>query len=230
MKLAISFSISPPGAGKGTQAEFLKEKFGLVHFDTGRCIEEKVRSKEAERDPILKREKELFDSGILNTPAWVLELTREATNHIAKSGKGIVFSGSPRTIYEAIGDEKTEGLVKTLADLYGKKNVYFVKININEETTIERNRKRVVCSKGGFPLFSKEDRERCEKLGGEPQKRTLDDPEIIKERLKEYETRTAPIIKRLKEENYSILEIDGNPKPSEVFQLLLKTLNLESRK
>jgi adenylate kinase len=227
MKIAISLTISAPGAGKGTQAELLAKHFDLIHFDTGKYLEKLLHSPRAEKDPILKREQTYFETGILTTPSWILGQAKEQVEKIAKQNKGLVLSGSPRTLYETFGDEKETGLTETLADLYGKENVYFIKLDIDEETTLKRNSKRVVCSIDGFPIFSKEDEEKCEKLGGKPRKRgALDTPKVIKERIREYKERTFPMIKQLKEEGYNVLEVDGSPKPPEVFQLILKALKI----
>ncbi|MAF79550.1 hypothetical protein CL629_00525 [bacterium] len=227
MHIAISLTISAPGAGKGTQAELLAKHFDLIHFDTGKYLEKLLHSKEAEKDPILKREQTNFETGMLTTPSWILGQAREQVEKIAKQNKGLVLSGSPRTLYETFGDEKETGLAKTMADLYGKENVYFVRINIDEKTTLERNSKRVVCSVDGFPILTKKDMERCKELGGKPRKRgALDTPKVIKERIREYNERTFPMISQLKDEGYNVLEVDGSPRPPEVFQLIIKALKL----
>ena len=227
MKVAISLSISAPGAGKGTQAERLAKKLGLVQFDTGTYLQNLLHSEEAEKDHVLKREQINFDTGKLTTPEWILGQVKKEAEKIAKEGKGVVFSGSPRTSFEAFGDEATEGLATHLASLYGKENVYFIRLDISEEATIERNSKRIICSKDGLPIFNKEDEERCRALGGEAVKRVLDDPEVIKVRLKEYRERTYPTIERLKQEGYNVIEVDGSPLPEEVFASVLSKLKIE---
>ncbi|MDP3725284.1 MAG: nucleoside monophosphate kinase [Nanoarchaeota archaeon] len=230
MKIAISLTISAPGAGKGTQAELLANELGLIHFDTGKYLERLLHSPEAEKDPILKREQINFDTGKLTTPEWILGQAKKEAEKIATSGQGLIFSGSPRTLYETFGDEKEEGLANILVRLYGKENVYFIKLDIDEETTIERNSKRMVCSVERFSILTEEDEERCRALGGLPEKRkALDDPEIIRERLKEYRERTFPIIRRLKEEGYNVIEIDGRPFPDEVFDSILRELKIEKQ-
>lgn len=226
MKLALSLSISAPGAGKGTQAEKLAKKLNLVQFDTGTYLQTLLHSPEAESDPILKREQINFNTGKLVTPSWILGQAKKEAERIASQGNGVVFSGSPRTMYEAFGDSGADGLTPKLAALYGKENCYFIQIDINEATTLERNSKRVICSKGGFPIFNKEDEERCKALGGSPEKRILDAPEVIKVRIKEYKERTYPIIERLRSEEYNVIEVDGTPLPDEVFKSILEKLNL----
>src|SRR3989344_9696421 len=99
----------PPGAGKGTQANLIAGKFGMIHFDTGKYLEQFLHNPETKNDPEIKKVKEIFDSGALVTPSFVLKIISEKTKEVAKSGFGIVFSGSPRTFYEAFGDKKNQG-------------------------------------------------------------------------------------------------------------------------
>src|SRR3989344_5922357 len=101
----------PPGAGKWTQANLLAGKLGLIHFDTGKYLEQTVHDPENQNNPEIKKEKEIFDSGKLLTPSFVLKIISQKTKEVSKSSFGIVFSGSPRTLYEAFGDEKNQGLI-----------------------------------------------------------------------------------------------------------------------
>ena len=96
--------MGPPGAGKGTQAELVAYKFGLIHFDTGRYIETLFR----ERQMPLKIRKE-FAVGDLVNPVWTLKVLQKQIEKIATTGYGILLSGSPRTVFEAFGDTKNKG-------------------------------------------------------------------------------------------------------------------------
>ena len=107
----------PPGAGKGTQANLLAGRLGLIHFDTGKYLEQLLHDLELQKNPEIKKAREIFDSGALVTPSFVLKVTSEKTREIAKASWGIVFSGSPRTIFEAFGDSKNEGLIFSFLNL-----------------------------------------------------------------------------------------------------------------
>src|SRR3989338_6557098 len=74
----------PPGAGKGTQANLLAWTRGFVHFDTGRHMERVVHDPARQNDPIIARERELWESGKLNTPGWALELVTVETRTIGR--------------------------------------------------------------------------------------------------------------------------------------------------
>src|SRR3989344_1402294 len=99
MKKAILI-FGKPGAGKGTQADRIADKFGLVHFDTGKEIEWTVHDQARGGDLVIQRERHLFDTGKLNTPEWARVLFVRRIREIAEGGSGIIFSGAPRTLYE----------------------------------------------------------------------------------------------------------------------------------
>ena len=217
----------PPGSGKGTQAELLTRKFNFIHFDTGRYLEGIYRDPKRQKNPLISREKKLFDSGKLNTPAWVLKVVSGATRRIAKAGFGIVYSGSPRTIFEAFGDRKHKGLLSTLIKLYGKKNIIVIKLNVKSQTSIRRNSRRVVCSVCSLPILAGSKSKKCSFCAGSARKRTLDKPEIIKVRLKEYRERTYPILRKVKSRGFKVKEINGEPAPYKVHKQVIKVLSLK---
>lgn len=227
MKKAIII-YGPPGSGKGTQAELLARKFNFIHFDTGRYLEELLRSKAALKDKILRREKNFFDRGILCTPSWVLKIVSQAVTTIGRSGAGIVFSGSPRTLFEAFGDSKQKGLLAILDKIYGHQNILIIKLKVKPAISIQRNSHRLICSVCGLPALRWAKIKTCPFCAGPFRKRTLDKAAIIKIRLKEYEQRTSPLLKRAKKAHYHIIEINGEPKPYQVFADLVKKIKIRN--
>ncbi len=205
-----------PGSGKGTQANLAANAFGLVNFDTGRYLERLWYDPKRQRDPVVRREKQLFESGKLNTPSFVLNEVTKAVKAIAKKDLGVVFSGSPRTMYEA------ERLIPTLMRLFGKKRVFFFFLNVPPEVAIERNSKRRLCTFCKTPLLARyypsKNPKYCPVCAGALYKRTLDNVDVIPKRIAEYNERTAPILGYLKEHGYDIARIDGRTKPFEVFR------------
>jgi len=216
----------PPGAGKGTQAELLVRNFNFIHFDSGRFIEQLVHSSAADYDPILKREKINFDTGKLCTPSWVLKVSTKKTKQMAKSGYNIVYSGSPRTVYEAFGDKKTKGLLEILIKIFGKENVFIVQLLVPPSVSMSRNKVRRICSVCGLPAMKNNFLTHCLFCGGVMRTRTLDKPSVIKVRLKEYQKRTYPILKGAKKMGIKIFKVDGKPLPYKVHQQIVKKLNL----
>ena len=213
----------PPGAGKGTQANLLANKFGLIHLDTGKYLESVVHDPGNQRDAFIDQLRHDFDTGKLLDPAWVYKIVKERTQKIADSGFGIVYSGSPRTYPEAFElEDGTHGLVSVLERLYGRDNVYPILLTVQPATSIHRNSNRLICSICETAVMYHEHAtpEFCPLCGGLFKRRTLDAPETIKVRLQEYEHRTAPIIGGLKERGYEVTAIDGEPLPYEVFQAI----------
>lgn len=215
-----------PGSGKGTQAELLAKKRNFIHFDTGKYIESLFNDKKNLKNPVLKREKENFEKGKLCTPSWVLDIVKVATDKIYKSGFSLVFSGSPRTLFEAVGDENNEGLIDYLIKRFKRKNIFVFFLKVSEKDSFLRNKKRLICSFCGLPFMFlfKINIKKCNFCGGELMKRVLDKPEIIKIRLKEFKERTYPLIKEFKNRKIKVFEINGKYLPYKVHQFIIKKI------
>lgn len=225
-KLAVII-YGPPGAGKGTQADLLVRKSGFIHFDTGRYLEGLFRDADAVRSSkILQREKKFFDEGDLCTPSWVLKIVSGATKKIARSGFSVVYSGSPRTLFEAFGDGRNIGLMRTLEGLYGKKNITVVKLEVRPKYSLKRNSERYICSVCGLPRLAGVKTARCIFCAGQLRRRTLDDPNVIKERLIEYAKRTYPVLSEMKKHKFRVKKINGEPLPYKVSESITKVLGL----
>ena len=197
--------IGPPGSGKGTQADLLAEKFGLFHLETSKIIEEKIKQASLD-DKILMREKKIWETGKLNTPELVLKWTSEKVEEIANRGKGIVFSGSPRTIYEA------EGEMPFFEKLYGRENIKVINIDLSREESVNRNSNRRICKASRHPIPNFPEYKgikTCPKDGSEIITRILDKPETIVVRYDEYLNRTTPILDYIGDRGYMILKIKG---------------------
>ncbi len=212
--------IGPPGAGKGTQAEMLAEKFGLFNFETSKIIEEKFKNADPS-DEIISAEKENWKAGKLVTPKLVFEWIIDKVKTLAGEGKGIVFSGSPRTLYEA------ENELPIFEDLYGKDKIEAINIKLTEAESIKRNSKRRICEKNrhpipNFPEF--ENITKCPKDDSPIITRLLDNADTIKVRYKTYLAETEPVLAFLKEKGYTILEINGEQSIEKVFADILDKL------
>ena len=216
----------PPGAGKGTQAELLARRYGFVHFDTGRFLENLVHSTEASKDPVLRRERESFDSGKLNTPSWVLGIVRKEVEKIGRAGYSIVFSGSPRTLYEAFGEKRANGLIATLLKFYGRRNVRPVWLDIRAATTLRRNSARKKCAVCGLPRLAGAKVSRCPFCEGPLYARTLDKPAVIRERLREFRGRTYPILREFRKRGIKVVRVNSEPAPYKVFASVVRALKL----
>lgn len=219
-KIAILL-YGPPGAGKGTQANLLAHKLNIIHFDTGRFLESVINDPNRQKEKVIKREKKLFDTGILTTPSFVFREIEKYAKKINRSGWGLVFSGSPRTLYEA------KRLLPALAKLYGKKNIIPFVLDLPEDDSVARNSVRLTCSTCDYALLSgyypSRNPKNCPVCAGKFYRRTLDKPDVIRNvRLKEYRNRTEPIFKLMEKMGYKIKKIDARPSPYKVFGKILR--------
>lgn len=224
-KIAV-FLYGPPGSGKGTQAKLLADKLGLYHFDSGDFLRKLVNDPDKQNDPIIKREKELNDTGMLNTPSWFLGAVKERIGQLITLGESIVFSGAIRTMYEAFGDQNVEGLIAFVEKGYGKENIFVFLLDIPEEESIKRNSVRATCSTCGMSPMAGTGYEfkNCPFCGGEIIRRKDDNAEIIKTRLKEYEERVGPVVGELQNRGYKVIKIDGTPAPYKIHEAIISQI------
>ena len=154
MNIAVIL-FGPPGSGKGTQAQLLADKLNLFHFDTGKYIRDILYDPKFKNNGIIKREKILNESGQLNTSSWVFEIVSKKIKEIDKINKGIVLSGSPRTVAEAFGQNSdSKGLIDILEKDYGKKNIFIFILKIPTMKSIKRNTHRLICSVCRTPVLN----------------------------------------------------------------------------
>ncbi len=229
MAKEVIILFGPPGAGKGTQAELLSEKFDLYHFETSGIIEKEIEKaskneyvEEEGEKYYFDKEKELWKEGKVWDPPFVIHFVKKKIRSLFEEGEGIVFSGSPRTSYEA------KKMVPLLKETYGLDNINLFLIEISPEETIFRNSHRRICELLRHPiLYNKEtkDLQSCPLDGSKLIKRKgLDDPETIRVRLKEYKKRTYPALDILKKEGIKLNKINGEQSVSDVFSDILKAL------
>jgi adenylate kinase len=226
------FIFGTPGAGKGTQANLLEWTKGFYHFDSGKELRAILNDPTSQDDPLIRREKEFNNKGLLNTPSWVLGIFKYEAEKIAKAGMSLVYSGSPRTMYEAFGGTSADsgqegdvvGLVPFLENLYGKENVYAVFLKVDPEVAMNRNKIRRTCTVCTNPVLGDAQVTVCPICEGELKIRIDDNPETYKTRYSEYTTRTMPILDALKKRGYTIAEFDGAQKPPAIYAQILKHL------
>ncbi len=225
----IVIIIGSPGAGKGTQAGLLSEKLNLYSFETS-CVLEESWNKAKKGDYIeingnkkfyLLNEKKLFDEGVLCSPPFVSSVIKKKIEELAGQDKGIVFCGSPRTIYEG------KKLIPLLIDLYGLDNILVLQLKVNNKEAIWRNTRRKICLKCRYPVpFTLETRElkKCPKCGGKLVIRTLDTAKTMKIRLKEYKKRTYPLFGYFKKIGITVKKINGEQSIKDVHKDILRAV------
>lgn len=230
-KKQVVILIGPPGSGKGTQAELLSSKLNLYHFETSKLLEHKFSEDFSEQERYILVGDERFDileehkiwkQGKLCSPPFVAFIVKEKIKELFDQDKSIVFSGSPRTLFEA------QELIPLLEELYKKENIKVAFLQISPEQTIHRNSHRRICELARHSiLYTKETQALtiCPLDGSKLVRRVgLDDPETIVVRIKEYEERTFPVIEFLEKEGIKIVKINGERPVSEVFDDILSKI------
>ncbi len=210
MNLRKKFIIfmGPIGSGKDTQADILASKIGFTIFKSTQALENKfnnTKPEDLDYQDMLK-EKKMWAAGILLTPSWVASVVNEATEKLVNSGvKGIIYSGSPRTLPEA------EIEIPKLESFYGKDSILVFKLHISGEESVKRNSQRLFCENSHpiNPEVAKTNPTVCPIDGGKIIRRALDDPKVIETRLKEYEERTVPAIEYIQTKEIEIIDIPG---------------------
>lgn len=178
MKLIL---LGAPGAGKGTQAEFISEKYNIPMVSTGNMIREALKN---ETELGLKA-KSFMDAGQLVPDEVVIGIIKERLD--AEDCKnGFILDGFPRTIPQA------EAL-----DKMGIELDKVVNYEVPDEAIIARMSGRRVCGACGSSYHTEFNRPQkdgvCDKCGAELVQRKDDHPDTVKERLRVYHEQTEPL-------------------------------------
>ena len=192
--------LGPPGAGKGTQAQRLQARRGMVQLSTGDMLREAV----AKGTPVGVRAKAVMEAGELVSDAIVSALIGERLDTAA--AHGAIFDGFPRTAHQA------DALEILLAER-GRKLDHVIELVVDEEALVDRITGRFTCASCGAPYHDTfqvpASAGRCDACGGTEFKRRPDDNEqTVRTRMAEYRAKTAPILP-LYEEKGLVRRVDG---------------------
>ncbi|AOV06538.1 adenylate kinase [Sporosarcina ureilytica] len=175
-----------PGAGKGTQADSIVEKYDIPHISTG----DMFRAAISEGTELGLKAKSYMDQGALVPDEVTIGIVRE---RLSKSDceKGFLLDGFPRTVPQA------EALDELLADM-DRKIEHVINIQVDPEELVKRLTGRRICKVCGTSYhlqFNPPKAEGvCDKDGGELYQREDDNPETVKNRLDVNMTQTAPLL------------------------------------
>ena len=178
--------LGPPGAGKGTHAEYLEKESGLVHISTGDIL----RAAVAAGSELGERAQAYMDAGQLVPDELVIELVRERLSSSERDCRWML-DGFPRTIAQA------EALAALIAELQMPEPLV-VDLAISDEEAMRRLSGRRVCRQCGcifnLPRDGLDVGDPCPTCGGELYVRSDDRPEEVRERLGVYKRQTQPLI------------------------------------
>lgn len=207
--------LGAPGAGKGTQAKKIAEKYNIPHISTGDIFRANIKS----GTELGKKAKEYMDQGLLVPDELVVDLV---VDRVAKEDcvNGYVLDGFPRTIPQA------EALDKAL-EAIGEKMDYAINVEVPDENIIRRMSGRRACVSCGatYHLQNIPPKKEgiCNICSAELILREDDKPETVEKRLKVYHEQTQPLIDYYTEKNI-VLEVDGTKDIDEIFNAIVKVL------
>jgi adenylate kinase len=194
--------LGPPGAGKGSLAGQLKEKYHLAHVSTGDMLREEIKK----GTPLGLEIKGLISKGALVSDELVTKLVEQRMANDPEMKKGYMLDGFPRTVKQAQDLDAILASTKTSLD-------FALDLEANPDILIKRLTGRRVCRKCGalFHVTNKPSLNSgvCDACGGELYQRADDNEDTIKERMHVYQVSTAPIIEYYAKQN-KLKKLDAN--------------------
>ena len=208
--------LGPPGAGKGTQAQRIVDRYHIPQISTGDILRAAVK----ESTPLGMKGKGFMDQGQLVPDEIVIGIIEERLK--AKDcDPGFILDGFPRTIPQA------EALQPILTRI-GKKIDCVINIEVDPEELVRRLTGRRTCKHCGAMfhiLFQPPKKEEiCDRCGGTLYQRADDKEETIRTRLKEYEKQTAPLIQYYQGKK-TIRSVQGLGGPDQIFDQITRLLD-----
>jgi adenylate kinase len=171
--------VGPPGAGKGTQAQFLAAHYSIPHIATGDIFRSNLKA----GTPLGLQAKSYMDRGELVPDSVTNEIVKDRLTH-DDVANGFLLDGFPRNVLQA------EVLRANLAEKATPLTAV-LELSIENAEIITRLSSRRTCKDCGLPTVSSE---KCPTCGGEIYQREDDKEEVVKRRLEVYEEQTAPIV------------------------------------
>lgn len=213
MKLIM---LGAPGAGKGTQAKMIAQKYGIPHISTGDIFRANIKG----GTELGKKAKSYMDQGLLVPDEITISMLMDRIQENDCTG-GYVLDGFPRTIPQA------ESLTKALKEM-GEAVDYAVNVDVPDEAIITRMSGRRACVNCGATyhiVYNPPKKEGiCDICGEELVLRDDDKPETVKKRLAVYHDQTQPLIEYYKGQG-ALAEVDGTQNLEQVFQDITKVLD-----
>lgn len=207
--------LGPPGAGKGTQAKLIVEKYNIPHISTGDIFRKNIK----EMTPLGIKAKEYIDKGQLVPDELTVDIVKDRIQE-EDCKNGFLLDGFPRTVAQA------DALSEVLAEL-GTKLDSVINIKVDENNLIVRLSGRRVCPKCGASfhvVFNPPKNEGvCDYCGAEVIQRADDSEETVKNRLAVYNKQTQPLIEYYTN-NGLIKNINGEQDINKVFAEICEVL------
>jgi len=207
--------LGPPGAGKGTQAKVLTERFGIPQISTGDILRAAVK----DQTPSGVRAKSFMDQGALVPDDLVIDIIRERLS-MSDSAHGFILDGFPRTVAQA------DVLSKMLSD-NNRSIDHVISITVDNDELIQRVIGRLTCRGCGRGYHLRFDppavEGKCNVCGADLYQRDDDKEETMRARLTAYALQTAPLIEYYT--NLGIVRpVDGLGTIQEISKMLIRVV------
>ena len=206
--------LGPPGAGKGTQAKRLAQRFKIPQLSTGDIL----RTAVADGTPWGKKAKQLMDAGKLVPDEIVNAIVEEALTSLA-CANGFLLDGFPRTVPQAQA-------LDAMMQKRGRKIDYVIYLQVPLEVLVERLSGRQICPVCQTSYGKDSPPKRpgiCDNDGSKLIVRPDDQPERVRQRMVEYETKTALLIGYYKPRGI-VRPVDGVGSVEEVEKRIIRAL------
>ena len=207
--------LGPPGAGKGTQAEGIVEKYKIHHISTGDIFRQNIK----EGTELGKKAKEYMDQGLLVPDELTVGLVTDRISQ-PDCGNGFMLDGFPRNVSQAV---QLDAFLKNNGIALDK----VINIEVNKEKLVARAVGRRICKSCGATyhiVYAPTAKEGiCDKCGGELILRDDDKPETVLKRLGVYHEQTQPLIDYYTEAGV-LREVDGTIDINDVFAAIVQIL------
>ncbi len=210
----ILILLGPPGAGKGTQAARIKEKYGIAHLSTG----DMLRGAIAAGTEVGRQAKIVMDAGNLVSDEIIIRLVEERIDE-PDCAKGFLLDGFPRTVAQA----------EALDAMLARKGLHLnatIEIAVDDDALIERISGRYACANCGAGYHDNFQKPAtagvCDQCGGTEFKRRSDDTaEAVRTRLESYHGQTAPLLPYYESKGL-LMTVDGMSEIDEVTRQIFK--------
>jgi len=209
----------PPGSGKGTQAKFLVEHFGIPQVSTGDLFRAEIKA----GSDLGRRAQADMDRGDLVPDDVTLQIARRRLS-VADTAGGVLFDGFPRTVPQAVELDRMLGGM-------GRQMDRVVFMQVPTEVLVDRLAGRLTCPKCGRTYHPKLAPPRKETLcnddGTELIMREDDRPETARKRISVYLEQTLPVLAHYRQQHV-VNDIDGTGSIDEVWQRILRAVRPSS--
>lgn len=210
--------LGPPGAGKGTQAKLISEKYSIEHISTGDIFRKNI----SEKTPLGVKAKEYMDKGLLVPDELTIDLVKDRLSQ-SDCQTGFLLDGFPRTVKQA------EALENFLKENNQKINTALL-IDVPGEAIFERMTGRRVCPSCGASYHIKFNppkiEGKCDVCGNDIVQRKDDAEETVKDRITVYQKQTQPLVEYYKSKD-QLFVLDGTQPIEDVFKIICDYIGSE---